>query len=177
MYNADDETATVTNCTFTGNTADANGGGMLNDINSIVTVTNCSFDNNTTAGRGGAMLNWQCSPTMSGCTFSDNVAENGGAINNWTNASPTVTDCTFSNNTAVNGGGMLNEPPGSMPTVADSEFCGNIPVHIDGHVVLHGQIDMSTFCPIPVCPADANGDGVVSVLDFLALLAAWGACP
>lgn len=27
------------------------------------------------------------------------------------------------------------------------------------------------------CPADVNGDGIVDIQDFLALLAAWGACP
>ena len=65
----------------------------------------------------------------------------------------------------------------SDPTVTDCTFCGNSPVHIDGQVVLQGQIDMSTFCPIPVCLGDSTGDGEVSVLDFLALLANWGPCP
>jgi hypothetical protein len=36
---------------------------------------------------------------------------------------------------------------------------------------------MNDFCPIPVCPSDTNGDGEVSVLDFLAMLANWGLCP
>ncbi len=39
-----------------------------------------------------------------------------------------------------------------------------------------GQIQMSTFCPIPVCPPDIDGDGVVAVPDLLTLLAAWGPC-
>ncbi|MHC4766478.1 MAG: dockerin type I domain-containing protein, partial [Planctomycetota bacterium] len=28
----------------------------------------------------------------------------------------------------------------------------------------------------PGCAADVNGDGVVNVVDFLAVLAAWGEC-
>jgi len=36
---------------------------------------------------------------------------------------------------------------------------------------------MSTFCPIPVCPGDIDGDGNVGITDFLDLLAAWGPCP
>ena len=28
-----------------------------------------------------------------------------------------------------------------------------------------------------MCPADLDGDGVVGINDFLALLAAWGPCP
>ena len=40
-----------------------------------------------------------------------------------------------------------------------------------------GQNHMSTFCPIPVCPGDIDGDGTVGITDFLDLLAAWGPNP
>jgi photosystem II stability/assembly factor-like uncharacterized protein len=36
---------------------------------------------------------------------------------------------------------------------------------------------LAAWGPCPGCPEDINGDGVVDVVDFLALLAAWGACP
>ncbi len=99
----------------------------------------------------------------------------GGMYNN--NSNPTVTNCTFSENSAdFRGGGMYNSS--STPTVTDCTFCGNSPEHIDGDpVVLVGQIQMSTFCPIPVCPGDITGDGEVGINDFLDLLAAWGPCP
>ena len=41
-------------------------------------------------------------------------------------------------------------------------------------------IDNFTFEPpacFETCPADINNDGTVGILDFLNLLAAWGACP
>ena len=39
-----------------------------------------------------------------------------------------------------------------------------------------GEVEDYTIIVIetPPCPADVNGDGVVDVLDLLALLAAWG---
>ena len=39
-----------------------------------------------------------------------------------------------------------------------------------GHRV-HGQTQMTTFCPIPVCPGDINGDGEAGINDFLDLAA------
>jgi hypothetical protein len=36
---------------------------------------------------------------------------------------------------------------------------------------------LADWGPCPGCDADLDGDGEVSVTDFLALLAAWGPCP
>ncbi len=86
---------TVTNCTFSGNTADF-GGGMYNDGSSS-TVTNCTFSGNT-AGVGGGMSNEHGSPTVTNCTFDCNTAGHGGGMGNFDNSTPTVTNCTFSGN-------------------------------------------------------------------------------
>ena len=122
MYNYN-SSPTVTNCTFTGNTANDEGGGMHNDYASP-TVTNCTFtDNLVVLGSGGGMLNLDSSPTVTNCTFSDNVAAVGGGICNYFN-SPMVTDCTFTGNTAPgDGGGMYNNR--SSPTVTNCAFSGN----------------------------------------------------
>jgi len=61
--------------------------------------------------------------------------------------------------------------------VTDCTFCDNSPEHIGGQVILGGQIRMSNFCPIPVCPGDIDGDGTVGIVDFLQLLGTWGPCP
>jgi hypothetical protein len=74
----------------------------------------------------------------------------------------------------ADGGGVWNDIDGTM-TVTDSAFCNNSPRHILGLVAL-SQVQMTTFCPIPVCPGDINGDGIVGINDFLAVLTAWGAC-
>jgi parallel beta-helix repeat protein len=164
---------------------DNNGGGIILDSSSP-TVTNCTISGNSASYSGGGMCNYNSSPTVTDCTFSGNVTvesygSGGGGMSNFL-SSPAVANCTFVSNEAAPGsidgigGGMFNHSD-STPTVTDSAFCGNSPVHIDGPVVLVGQIDMSAFCPIPVCPSDTNGDGTVNVQDFLLLLAVWGVCP
>ncbi len=127
MYNSPGSSPTVINCTFSGNTANSRGGGMLNR-NSSPTVTNCTFSGNS-ATSGGGMLNASGSPTVTNCTFSGNTAFSigGGMYND--NSSPAVTDCTFSGNTAfainiaTRGGGMANL--GGNPTVTNCTFTAN----------------------------------------------------
>ena len=172
---------TVTGCAFSSNLA-GDCGGMAND-GSSPTVTNCTFDGNwaasSTFSNGGGMCNHNdSSPTVTDCTFAGNTASFGvgGAMHN-DESSPTVTDCTFSGNSATSngGGGMFNS--GGSPTVRNCTFCDNTPEHINGQADLSGQIHMSTFCPIAVCPGDIDGDGTVGIVDFLELLADWGTCP
>ena len=50
--------------------------------------------------------------------------------------------------------------------------------------VADGVVDVLDFLAViaawgvcPECPEDVNGDGVVDVQDFLAVIAAWGPCP
>jgi hypothetical protein len=125
----------VTNCTFSGNEALINGGGMHN-YHSNPTVSNCIFIGNSATSTyfdsgGGGMYNEGGSPTVSNCIFIGNSATGtnvynggGGMYNN--SSSPTVTNCTFSGNeTLVNGGGMFNGS-GSNPSVINCTFTGNL---------------------------------------------------
>jgi hypothetical protein len=123
MFNNNNSSPTVTNCTFSGNSAVYYGGGMANYQSSSLMVTNCIFSDNS-AEYGGGMANYQSSSLMViNCIFSDNSAEYGGGIRNW-NSSPTVTNCTFSGNSASSsGGGMLNSS--SSPTVTNCTFNAN----------------------------------------------------
>ena len=113
---------TLTNCTFSSNSADDGGGGIFN-YDSSPTVTDCNFIGNS-ANNGAGMENNQCSPTLAYCTFSDNDANNyGGAMYN-DNSDPNVTKCTFSGNYAdYDGGGMCND--NSSPTLTDCTFNTN----------------------------------------------------
>jgi len=73
-------TLTVTNCTFSGNSALV-AGGIANDVSSNLTVTNCTFSGNS-AGAGGGILNGGIL-IATNSTFSDNSAASpGGAIYN-----------------------------------------------------------------------------------------------
>ncbi|MDI9461869.1 MAG: choice-of-anchor Q domain-containing protein, partial [Bacillota bacterium] len=127
MFN-NNSSPTVVNCTFSGNTARYNGGGMYNGLDnpfgtSSPRVENCTFSGNT-ALNGGGMQNHNSSPTVLNCTFSGNTADIGGGMRNNDKSHSTVVNCTFSGNTAnYNGGGMQNYD--SSPTVVNCTFSGN----------------------------------------------------
>ena len=124
---------TVTNCTFSQNSAYNYGGGMSNDHFSSPTVTNCTFIGNS-AWYGGGMANYGSSPTVTNCAFSSNLATyiGGGMYNS--SSSPIVTNCTFTSNLSIGppkkaggiGGGMVNYE--SSPTVINCIFSRNIAI-------------------------------------------------
>jgi len=128
MCNANESSPTVTNCTFSGNSACA-GGGMYNDSSSP-TVTNCTFICNSALADGGGMNNENSSPMVSNCAFIGNSTEDGGGMCNCS-SSPTVTNCTFTGNSAISpdvhvlgGGGMCNVEY-SSPTLTNCILWGN----------------------------------------------------
>ena len=85
------------------------GGGMRN-INSSPTVTNCTFSENT-ADAGGALFLQNSSPAIIGCTFRGNCAQvsDGGAIYNLY-GNPALVNCLMNGNcAAVFGGGIFSD--------------------------------------------------------------------
>jgi hypothetical protein len=147
MLNWDNSSPTVTNCIFSGNSADAGGGmhngnssptvtncifsgnsarmcGGINNSYSSPTVTNCIFSGNSATYYGGGIYNYGSSPTVTNCIFSGNSATaHGGGMRNY-DSSPTVTNCIFEDNSASEGGGMYNSN-NSSPTVTNCIFDGN----------------------------------------------------
>jgi len=124
-------TTNVTNCTFSGNTADpmiGEGGAIWNDDDKTTTIHNSTFSGNS-AGEGGAIWNGMNGEVIVvGCTFSENTANSGegGAI--WSNSFGTVrvTASTFSKNTANSGeGGAIWSNDDATVTVAESTFSEN----------------------------------------------------
>jgi hypothetical protein len=99
MCNLKNSNPTLTNCTFSGNSAESEksfsgGGGMFN-LESSPTLTNCTFSGNSAEGEkrfsgGGGMYNFnfavglpdfnECSPTLTNCTFAQNSADYGNAL-------------------------------------------------------------------------------------------------
>ncbi len=114
---------TVSNCTFSGNTA-SYGGGMFNGESSNPTLTNCIFSGNS-ASYGAGIWIGNSSPTVTNCIFIGNSAdERGGGMDNWWYSTPTVTNCTFSENSAgFSGGGIYNYR--SNPALTSCTFSGN----------------------------------------------------
>jgi predicted outer membrane repeat protein len=161
MYN-DGGSPTVTNVTFTDNSALLHGGGMSNWENSSPTLTNITFNSNS-AGAGGGMDNTRnSSPTLTNVTFTGNFAEEGGGMSTtgsptltnviftgnsafffagggmavW-GGSPTLTNVTFSDNYANEyGGGMYNRD--SSPTLTNVTFSGNSAEHYGGGMYNYG---------------------------------------
>ncbi len=122
MYN-NSISPTVTNTTFSGNSAEYGGGGMFNWY-SNPTVTNVTFSHNFGGLNGGGMENNYSNPTLTNVTFDGNTASTyaGGMANTF--CSPILTNVTFSGNSATSyGGGMTNW--GSNPTIRNTIFWGN----------------------------------------------------
>jgi len=87
------------------------------------TLTNVTFSGNSATNDGGGMYNYQSNPPLKNVTFSGNSATNGGGMLN-SSSSPTLTNVTFSGNTASNyGGGMLNSS--SSPTLTNVIMWGD----------------------------------------------------
>lgn len=95
-------TVTVSDSTFSGNSA-YKGGGIHN--HGALTVSSSTFSGNT-GGYGGGIFN-DSGLTVSGSTFSGNTARSGGGISNY--GTLTVSASTFSGNAAtISGGGIFN---------------------------------------------------------------------
>jgi len=91
MHNNGSAGPTLINCTFSGNTAVGNGGGMRNTISSSPALTNCTFQGNT-ATHGGAIHTWDSAPVLTNCILWGDTA--GGVPNEMYNydsdSTPTV---------------------------------------------------------------------------------------
>ena len=127
-----DGSPTVSNCMFTGNSANY-GGGMYNRDLSFPEVINCTFISNS--GSGGGIHNSSCSPRITNCIFVFNSGNEGGAMRNWY-SSPQVTNCIFNGNLATGdwgrGGGMHNYY--SSPQVINCTFWNNTADHSGGGI-------------------------------------------
>jgi hypothetical protein len=120
--------ATLTDCTFSDNTA-RSGGGMCFASDGSTTLINCSLTGNS-ATYGGAMkiqCNGGCaSVTLIGCSLTDNSAQDGGGIC-MEGASYLAADTTeFHNNTASNEGahGYVESEGEAVLTCCVSDLTG-----------------------------------------------------
>ena len=138
---------TLTNVTFSSNTA-SQGGGMYNNGGApvlgavaagTVSATGVTFSGNT-ASLGGGMYDTGSSPILTNVTFSANVAASngtstyeGGGMYNY-NGSVSLTNVVFTGNTATStnssggngdGGGMYNTGSGLRATLNQVTFANN----------------------------------------------------
>ena len=140
----------VTNSTFTGNTAEYNGGAIY-FYNNGGSVTNCTFTNNIAKSEyyyeGGAAIFFRSGGSVTNCTFINNTAEYGGAIN-FNNDGGNVTNCTFINNTARTISGAIFFRSGG--NVTNCTFINNTAEYNGGAINFHnnsgsGSVTNCTF--------------------------------
>ena len=134
-------TLTVTNSTFSGNFATHGGGMFLNG--GLFAVTNSTFSGNLANGAGGGIISYG-TLTVTNSTFSGNsAASNGGGISS-SYGTLAVTNSTFSGNSAFSGGGINNYV---TLTVTNSAFSGNLATNRGGGINNQGTLTVtnSTF--------------------------------
>jgi len=104
-------TLTVTNSTFSGNSA-TNGGGVFNSSGGTLMVMNSTFSGNSATSRGGGISNLSGGTTLTNGTFINNSANYGGGMSNASNSGlgTTLTNVTFSGNSSSQGSsrGLFN---------------------------------------------------------------------
>lgn len=107
----------VTNCNFTANSTNGNGGGFYCDDlasqyqGTYITITGCSFTNNSATYRGGGMSNFNQNIfiTITSCDFTGNTSGAGGnAIANDYQVSGTISGCTFNSGQDVDSDSSCN---------------------------------------------------------------------
>ncbi|MHC4623075.1 MAG: right-handed parallel beta-helix repeat-containing protein [Planctomycetota bacterium] len=181
---------TITNCSFTANTA-IWGGGLYCRRSSPV-VTNCTFSQNLADMGGGLYCKWGGPTTIANCTFSANEADSGGGIY-YDESGGTITDCTFSGNSAAcsgggvccvgysralirnctfawnsvhgtscygGGGGMSNRGNGCSPSVIQCVFTGNYAPHGGGMYNEFGASPKLTECSFADNSATFGGGAI-----------------
>ena len=136
-------TLNLSDLTIAHGNAPDNGGGVFSS--GALTVTNSTFSGNTANNGGGAIQCESNTLTITASTFSGNSANgfNGGAI--YADCAATVTSSTFSSNTAFNGGGAI-DGEGAL-TVSNSSFVGNS-AYYGGSIASFGSdnaVSNSTF--------------------------------
>lgn len=142
---------TLDGVTFEDNTAETNGGAILNSNGgTIASITNSIFKNNTSTNGGGAAIYNKGGKIaeISNTVFEGNIAEkgNGGAIFNGgtTAANITLDNVQFIGNKATNGSGGAISTSGVV-NIANATFennsasTGGGAINVDGTVKLSGE--------------------------------------
>ena len=159
----------VSNCNFTGNTANQGGGAVY--FLDAGNVLNCNFMGNT-AANGGAVF-FKNRGDVLNCNFINNTAYSwGGAV--YFDEEGTVTNCNFVNNHANKGGSILSLKWWTVTadtcifkTDSDSPYnTHNLPptLNVDNFTTVYGSgekltFDLKTNSSIPV----TNGNILISV--------------
>jgi hypothetical protein len=146
-------TVNLQNLTIAHGFAGGGGGGMFISLGGAATITSCTFSGNTTAGDGGGIVN-SGTLTITNSTFSGNKALTGagGAIANV--GTVTVTNSTFSGNSAAGSfGGGINDVSGFGVTLKGTILADEAGGNCDGGITDAGyNISDDNTCGFTVPP-------------------------
>ena len=117
--------AVITNCIFTDNSVDTDGGGINCKDSSSITVSYCTFIGNVSVNYSGAGIRTTDSDlSVFQCNFKDNYCDWGSAI--YSDVSNVeIKYCTFESNIANNYGGAVENGTDSYMSLIHCVFNGN----------------------------------------------------
>src|SRR5208337_945352 len=168
IYNAG--ALTVTNSTFTNNSAPLGNGGGIDNFGTL-TVTGSTFTGNSAngGGWGGGILN-AAAMTVTDSTFTSNSAGWGGGIFNsysssYQTGTVTVNGSTFTSNSAAGwGGGVANN--NGMLAVTNSTFTSNSS-GVGGGICNSGYLNIASgTATVTNCTIDGNSGQGGGVYNF-----------
>jgi hypothetical protein len=158
LFNSGSSTASVLDCTFSGNSSDS--GGAINN-NGLITITNSTFNGNTAhADYGGGIFNQGAATVTSSTITGNNAATDGGGIDN-------VGTLTVSNSIVAGNSepGTPNDDCGSCGTQTAYNLFSTPGAPISGAQVMLGALayngpnqTVRTMLPIPGNPVMQAGD-------------------
>jgi fibronectin-binding autotransporter adhesin len=139
---------TLTDCTITGNSSVAGGGGVFNSGAGALTLNDCTISDNSAFYGGGLQDSGSGAVNLYDCTISGNMAtgSHGGGIATDSSGTMILNECTISSNTSgAEGGGIANYYVAM--TLTDTIVAGNTttggstPDDIAGTVNVSGSSD------------------------------------
>ena len=162
--NGDNITISITNNTFSNNTAVDDGGSIVLTDGSVATIINNNFLSNSARDTGGVVhLLQESIAHIFNCTFLLSTAQNDGGALHASGSSVEVTNCTFTDNSAVNNGGAMIARLNSSLVVLASTFSGNSAAQSGG--VIHIEESSSGKVIESVFRSNRGGNtgGVISL--------------
>lgn len=143
----DSGSATIEDCTFTGNT---DSGIRALGPDAAAEINGCTFSENAFSG----VLSSNATVTITGSVFTANAAYGGGGGINSSGGEILVTDCTLTGNSAYRGGGLSMDDG----AVIGCTFSGNV-AGAGGGLSLSGQESRAIGCIFEGNSATDTGGG------------------
>jgi uncharacterized repeat protein (TIGR01451 family) len=156
-------TASLSGLTITGGSTSGNGGGVYLDNGGTATLTDCTVTGNS-GNFGGGLANYAGMLTLSGCTVSGNTASTsgGGVSSPGRGSTTTMTYCTVSGNFATSGGGVYDGLRDTL-VLTNCTISGNSTIGVvgtgGGGVTTSGDTDTMTNCTISNNSSNGEGGG------------------